>query len=121
MTWPDKITVYHKLIHDPSSSSFAYESAFEQELLILSEAHQRPAARCLEENVIYDYRLQCKTSLMPGFIIEQFKKTWAMQEEAKGIWKKRILEIEYKVRALEVASWDREDAVEDMGSATTRR
>lgn len=115
MTWPDKITIYHKLTRDPSSA--LSQSAFEQEVLILSEARQRPAARCLEENVIYDYQQQRKTLTPPAFILDQFKKTWELQEDAKQFWRQRIAEIEDSVRTLEVESWDREDAVEDMGSA----
>ncbi|KAL1964328.1 hypothetical protein VTN77DRAFT_7013 [Rasamsonia byssochlamydoides] len=115
MTWPDKITVYHKLTRDPSVA--LSQSAFEQEVLILSEARQRPAARCLEENVIYDYRLQRKAATPPPFILDQFRKTWELQEESKRFWRRRIAEIENSVRTLELESWDREDAVEDMGSA----
>lgn len=118
MKWPDKITVYHRLTRDPSDS--LSQSAFEQEVLILSESRQRPAARCVEENVIYDYRLQRKAPTPPPFILDQFKKTWELQEESKKAWRQRIAEIEDRVRTLELESWDREDAVEDMGSAAGR-
>lgn len=119
MKWPDKITVYHKLTRDPSEA--LSQSAFEQEVLILSESRQRPAARCVEENVIYDYRLQRKAATPPPFILDQFQKTWELQEESKKAWRRRIAEIEDRVRTLELESWDREDAVEDMGSAAGRK
>lgn len=116
MVWPDKITVYHKLVHNPSSS-LSSESAFEHQVIILSEARQRPAARCHEENVIYDYNKQRKTPSIPSFIMDQLENTWAMQEQTKGNWRQQILNIEKRVRELETRSWDREDAVEDLGSA----
>jgi acyl-CoA thioesterase FadM len=119
MVWPDKITVYHKLVHNPSSS-LSSQSAFEHQVVILSEARQRTAARCHEDNVIYDYNQQRKAMSMPPFIMEQLENTWAMQEETKEIWRQQISNIEKRVRELETQSWDREDAVEDLGSATGR-
>lgn len=119
MKWPDKITVYHKLVHDPSSPSLPDKAAFELHVIILSEVRQRPAARCHEDIVTYDYRVAQKTPL-PPFIMEQFQKTWVLQEEAKKTWRQRIQDIESRVRTLEVESWDREDAVEDMGSAARK-
>lgn len=115
MTWPDKITVYHKLAHDPDS--FSSHSAFELQVMILSEARQRPAARCHEDIVTYDYKLGAKTPSLPAFVKNQFKTMWAKQQEAKKTWQQRILDIEEDVRQLEAASWDRPDAVEDMGAA----
>ncbi|PTU18417.1 hypothetical protein P175DRAFT_0444161 [Aspergillus ochraceoroseus IBT 24754] len=115
MQYPDKVTVYHKLVHDPASPQFS-QYAFHLQATILSEARQRPAARCHEDLVTYDYRLGKKAAI-PPFLMEQFQRTWQLQEEAKKIWRQRILDIEAAVRKLEVESWDREDAVEDMGSA----
>ncbi|OJJ82084.1 thioesterase family protein [Aspergillus glaucus CBS 516.65] len=114
MKYPDKISVYHKLVQDPSSQ--ADKSAFELQVVILSEAHQRPAARCHEDIVTYNYR-EAKKTPMPPFMMEQFQRAWALQEEAKKTWQQRILGIEGRVRTLETESWDREDAVEDTGSA----
>lgn len=116
MTWPDKITVYQKLVHDPSAASSS-QSAFQLQVMILSEARQRPAARCHEDIVTYDYKKNRKTPELPQFIFEQFKTIWELQEKAKEEWQKCILEIENRVRTLEVESWDRADAVEDTGSA----
>jgi hypothetical protein len=116
MTWPDKITVYHRLTQDPSAT--LAKSFFQQEVLILSEAKQRPAARCLEQNALYDYKLLRKAPSPPAFLLEQFKKTWEMQEQSKREWQQRIVDIENRVRSLEVDSWDREDAVEMLGSAS---
>ncbi|RDW94192.1 thioesterase family protein [Aspergillus mulundensis] len=115
MQYPDKVTVYHKLIHDPSSSQSS-QFAFHLQAMILSESRQRPAARVHEDLVTYDYKLGKKAAI-PPFLMDQLKDTWKRQEQAKKEWQQRILDIEARVRKLEVESWDREDAVEDMGSA----
>ncbi|KAL2860714.1 thioesterase family protein [Aspergillus lucknowensis] len=115
MQYPDKVTVYHKLVHDPSSSQTT-QFAFHLQVMIISESRQRPAARCHEDLVTYDYKLGKKAAI-PPFLMEQLKETWKLQEKAKSHWQQQILDIEARVRKLEVESWDREDAVEDMGSA----
>jgi hypothetical protein len=115
MTWPDKISVYHRLTRDPSVT--LSNSLFEQEVLILSERRQRPAARCIEENALFDYRIQRKAVEPPEFFLRQFQKTWGLQEEAKRKWSQEISSLEDAVTKLEKASWDRPDAVEDIGSA----
>lgn len=56
--------------------------------LVLSEKHQRPAARCLEDIVIYNYRPVDKTQrpgkvLVPGFMKAQFDEITRLQKEAK--------------------------------------
>ncbi|KAH1557620.1 hypothetical protein LV164_000290 [Aspergillus fumigatus] len=114
MTYPDKVTVYHKLVHDPSAQPSQY--AFDLQAMILSEARQRPAARVHEDIVVYDYKQNKKTTL-PPFVEAQFQIIWDLQERARKHWQQQILDIETQVRKLEVESWDREDAVEDMGSA----
>ncbi|EAW10704.1 thioesterase family protein [Aspergillus clavatus NRRL 1] len=115
MTYPDQVTVYHKLAHDPASAQSS-QYAFHLQAMIVSEAHQRPAARVHEDIVVYDYKQGKKTAL-PPFMEAQFQKTWELQKQAKQHWQQQILDIEARVRKLETDSWDREDAVEDMGSA----
>ncbi|UCK57367.1 hypothetical protein AFCA_000296 [Aspergillus flavus] len=115
MKYPDEVTVYHKVAHDPSSSH-SHKDAFHLQAVIISEAKQRPAARVHEDLVIYDYK-RGKKAEMPPFMLDQFKSTWELQEKAKTFWQQRILDIEARVRTLEMESWDREDAVEDTGSA----
>ncbi|GFF22871.1 hypothetical protein IFM58399_00079 [Aspergillus lentulus] len=114
MTYPDKVTVYHKLVHDPSAQQSQF--AFDLQAMILSEARQRPAARVHEDIVVYDYK-QNKKTILPPFVEAQFQTMWDLQERARKHWQQQILDIETQVRKLEVESWDREDAVEDMGSA----
>ncbi|KAL4943392.1 hypothetical protein BDV06DRAFT_190147 [Aspergillus oleicola] len=115
MQYPDKVTVYHKLIHDPSSSQ-ASPYAFQLQAMILSESRQRPAARVHEDLVTYHYKLGKKAAI-PPFLMEQLKSTWELQDQMKKKWQQRILDIEARVRKLETDSWDRADAVEDTGSA----
>ncbi|KAL8952717.1 MAG: hypothetical protein Q9222_001366 [Ikaeria aurantiellina] len=75
----------------------------------------RAAARCVEDIVVYDYRHGHKTSLKP-FMFDQFNDTWRAQEEAKARSGDEIQGLFERVRRLEVDSWDREGAVEDMGA-----
>ncbi|OJD22319.1 hypothetical protein ACJ73_06334 [Blastomyces percursus] len=120
MAAPDKISVYHKLSHPPpapSSPASSSYSSFQLDVLILSEAHQRPAARCHEDIVTYDYQLGRKVKTLPPFMMDQFRKTWELQEESRRTWGLKVKEIEDRVRGLETSSWDRPDAVEDMGSS----
>ncbi|EEH45421.2 uncharacterized protein PADG_01571 [Paracoccidioides brasiliensis Pb18] len=120
MTFPDKISVYHKLSHTPpalSSPASSSYSSFQLDVLILSEAHQRPAARCHEDIVTYDYRQGRKVHMLPSFMMDQFLEMWELQEESRRVWGSRVKEIEKRVEDLEKSSWDRPDAVEDMGSS----
>jgi len=112
MKWPDHITVYHKLASEPTTQT----DSFVLDVLILSELHQRPAARCVEDIVVYDYKAGKKTPLRP-FMLDAFRETWKLQEEAKKRNSDRVRGLLDSVRQLEQDSWDREDAIEDLGSA----
>ena len=111
MAWPDKISVYHKLRAAPTAST----DSFILDVLILSEKHQRPAARCVEDIVVYDYRAGSKVPLR-DFMVDRFRETFALQEEAKRRNEAAVRELLQKVQQLEKSSWDRVDAVEDMGT-----
>ena len=111
MTWPDRISVYHKLRSRPEE----YTESLVLDVLIMSEVRQRPAARCLEDVVVYDYRAGKKSTLEP-FMLEEFKRTYDLQEVAKSENREQIRKIESQVRKLEVESWDRPGAKEDFGS-----
>ena len=113
MTWPDKICVYHKLRSRPSEST---ESML-LDVMILSELRQRPAARCLEDVVVYHYPTAKKSPLAP-FMLKQFQETFDLQEAAKSRSYAKIKSIEEAVRRLETQSWDRPDAKEAFGSHT---
>ncbi|KAI4240820.1 MAG: hypothetical protein L6R40_004934 [Gallowayella cf. fulva] len=112
MSWPDRISVYHKLRFPPSSSN----ESFMLDVLILSERHQRAAARCVEDLVVYDYRRGQKIPLRP-FMLEQFSQTWEAQEEAKRKNGIKVYDLLERVKRLENGSWGKEGAVEDMGNS----
>ena len=111
MRYPDHITVYHKLGTKPEPGI----DAFIFDVVILSELHQRVAARVYEDCVYYDYRAGKKTSLKP-FMVDVLGETWELQEAAKRNNSERVQGLLERVRRLELDSWDREGAVEDMGS-----
>lgn len=102
----------HKLRNKPEQGA----DHFILDVLILSEAHRRAAARCIEDIVVYDYRT-AKKSPLPPFMIAKFKKVFELQEQAKEKNNVRVRELLARVRELEQGSWDRADAVEDLGSA----
>jgi hypothetical protein len=113
MTWPDRITVLHKLRDNPTQNT----DHFILDVLVLSERHQRPAARCIEDIVVYDYRT-AKKSPLPPFMIDKFEETFKLQEEARKKNSERVRGLLQRVRELEQGSWDRPDAKEDFGSAS---
>ena len=49
-------------------------------------------------------------------MVDTFRETFALQEEAKRRNEAAIQELQQRVQQLEKSSWDRADAVEDMGS-----
>ncbi|OCK82422.1 hypothetical protein K432DRAFT_380428 [Lepidopterella palustris CBS 459.81] len=112
MKWPDHVTVLHKLRSQPTPDT----SHFILDVLILSELHQRPAARCMEDIVVYDYRKGKKAPMRP-FMVEKFRETFELQEKAKQKYGARVLDLISRVRTLEKGSWDRPNAKENMGSA----
>ena len=102
----------HKLRNKPQSDA----DHFILDVLILSEVHRRPAARCVEDIVVYDYK-KGKKSPLPPFMIDKFRETFELQEQAKERCGNRVRTILDRVQQLEKSSWDRPDAVEDLGSA----
>lgn len=110
MVWPDKVSIFHKLRSAPTPSS----DSFILDVMILSERQQRPAARCVEDIVVYDYKNGRKTP-MPPFMLTAFGETYKLQEEARKINTKKVEALLADLQALEKASWDRSDAKEDFG------
>jgi len=105
MTYPDKVSVYHKLQSTPKEDA----DAVILDVLILSEKHRRPAARCVEDVVFYDYRRAKKLTLAARpFMFEVFQKTFELQEEAKATNSKRRDALIEQVRTLEKESWDQD-------------
>lgn len=115
MRYPDHVTVYHKLGTKPEEGM----DSFKFDVVILSELNQRIAARCYEDCVFYDYVAGKKTAFKP-FMLEALGETWKLQEEARKVNSERVQALLDRVRRLEVESWDREGAVEDMGTSQGR-
>lgn len=109
----DRVTVLHKLRNKPTAETADH---FVLDVLILSEVRQRQAARCVEDIVVYDYNRAQKSRLMP-FMVEKFRETFELQEQAKARCSMRVRRLVDRVVELERSSWDRGDAKEDLGSA----
>lgn len=52
-------------------------------------------------------------------MVDKFMETWALQEQAKETYKKKATDLIRHVEDLEKSSWDRADAKEDLGSASS--
>lgn len=112
MTYPDTISAYHKLRSLPSAT----DTSLVLDCIILSHGHRRVAARTEEDVVVYDYRAARKTPV-PSFALDTFRDVWRRQEEEIRRARARIWELMALVEGLEKETWDRPDAVEDMGAA----
>lgn len=67
---------------------------------------------------MYDYRAAKKANLgQTPFMLDAFRDTFRLQEEARRTNCERAQALSERVRALETSSWDRDGAVEDLGSA----
>ncbi len=115
MVYPDTISVFHKLRSRPESHPAP--SAFFLDCIVLSHQQQRPAARLAEDIVIYDYTKAGKTE-MPSFMQSMFSETYDLQQQETIRSRSRIWDLIRTVEKLEKETWDREDAVEDVGSAS---
>ncbi|CAM1508621.1 Fc.00g054690.m01.CDS01 [Cosmosporella sp. VM-42] len=88
MDYPDYTTVLHKLTTPPTYDS----DHVLLEAVILSERFRRPAARCFEDIVVYDYKKAQKTPLK-GFMVDELRKTYELQQSSR-------LEVEEKIHGL---------------------
>ncbi|ETS80839.1 hypothetical protein PFICI_08368 [Pestalotiopsis fici W106-1] len=116
VVYPDRISVYHKLRSLPGRS----DTSLILDCMILSHRHHRVAARTAEDVVIYDYRNATKTTT-PPFVQDVFQSTWEKQEAAICSSRARIWQLTKQVEEIEKETWDREDAVEDLGASGSTR
>lgn len=79
ITYPDRVTVLHRLTKRPDATS----DALFFDVMILSDAHRRLAARCTEDIVVYDYRAAKRAPLLP-FMVDRLQETFDLQEENKA-------------------------------------
>lgn len=125
MTYPDRISVYHKIYHslDIKSPQLAldadpeYLSSFQLHAVILSHKNKQPAAYVKEEIVVYDYKAKHK-AVMPMSMRHALKDIYNQQQQEEAKMQSRMWQILKIVRKLEDATWNRPNAVEDLGSAT---
>ncbi|KAI0525524.1 thioesterase-like superfamily-domain-containing protein [Xylaria bambusicola] len=112
MTTPDRISAYHRLRICPEET----HTSLILDCIILSHRHRRIAARTFEDVAIYDYR-EAKKTVLPDFMLGVLRDTWRKQEERATWARERIRGILNEVESLEKETWNREDAVEDLGVA----
>ncbi|ROV93117.1 hypothetical protein VSDG_07361 [Cytospora chrysosperma] len=115
MTYPDKVSVYHKLRFPPSAQPSP--SSLILDAVIFSHRHRRVAARIEEDIVIYDYRSAKKTEMLP-FMRNVLEDTFRLQELEAARARTRIWDLISSVEKLEQETWNRAGAVEDHGTAT---
>lgn len=114
MTYPDRVSVYHKLRYPPSAQPSP--TSLVLDAVVLSHRHRRASAKIEEDVVIYDYRAARKTEMLP-FMKDVLEDTYRQQEDEKTRARARIWELIGTVKGLEKQTWDNPDAVEDVGSA----
>lgn len=110
---PDRVTVIHKLSQKPKEGM---DTLF-LEAVVLSETRQRIAAKITEDTAVYDYRIRKKAPL-PEFMVETLLREW--HEQSRQTWEATGLQtqLEGRIRKIELETWDKEGAVEDMGAAS---
>ncbi|KAG5919814.1 hypothetical protein E4U53_003962, partial [Claviceps sorghi] len=99
VTYPDKITVIHKLAQRPSGTS----TGLFLDAVIYSERHRRVAARCSEDIAVYDYRAG-RVSTMRSFMVDALQGVWHLQEEKRCEVEGDIADMEQLVEQLERSS-----------------
>ena len=114
LQYPDRVTVIHRLLQKPKEGM----DSLHLEAVILSETHQRIAAKITEDIAVYDYRIRKKAPL-PDFMIETLLKEYEEQERNAQSARHDTSVVEGQIRKIELETWDKEDAVEDLGSAGT--
>ncbi|CAK7269775.1 hypothetical protein SEPCBS119000_003742 [Sporothrix epigloea] len=114
MTYPDSISVYHRLRLSPEETPRA--TSLLLDCMVLSHSHKRIVARLYEDVSFYDYRKAGKTQV-PEFVRVVLTDLWQQQQQEMLRARSRIWELAAAVERIEKQTWDRIDAVEDHGSA----
>ena len=96
MTFPDRVTVLHKLVTKPDYSS----DRFYLEAVMYSEQHRRVAAKCFEDIVVYDYKAAKKAPLKP-FMVDVMRATFELQEQRRQEAEKKVAELHAFVEEVE--------------------
>lgn len=96
MTYPDRVTVLHKLTSEPQPDS----DRFSLEVVIYSENQRRPAARCFEDIVVYDYQAGKKAALKP-YIGNKFRELYDLQIQRQKESENKLDELQALVTEVE--------------------
>ncbi|KAK3192655.1 hypothetical protein K4F52_001454 [Lecanicillium sp. MT-2017a] len=96
MTYPDQVTVMHKLITKPDASS----DRLLFEAVAYSHRHQRPAAKFIEDVAVYDYKAGKKAPLRQ-FMVELMDEVFDMQKQRQAAAELEIEGLHQFVEGLE--------------------
>ena len=99
MEYPDYTTVLHKLTVRPNYDS----DHIILEAVILSEHFQRPAARCFEDIVVYDYKAAKKSPLKP-FMVDELRRTYDLQEASRLEYEDKVQQLMQSVEKVEASA-----------------
>ncbi|KAI5920313.1 thioesterase-like superfamily-domain-containing protein [Camillea tinctor] len=114
MTYPDTISVYHKL----SKSISPGATLLNLECIILSHQHRRIAATTNESVVVYDYET-AERAAVPRLAFPILREVWDQQNKEMNLARQKVWNLIREVAAIEMETWNRAGAIEDMGSAAT--
>ena len=67
--------------------------------------------------MIFDYHIQ-KSARLPDDMLEMLRLRWDGQQRAKMVWEARAREVEGVIESLENASWNKAEAIEDIGGGS---
>lgn len=97
MTFPDQVTVLHKLVTKPDDSS----DRILMEAVAYSHKHKRAAARFFEDIAVYDYRAAAKAPLKP-FMVKEMQVMYELQEQRRQQTEEKVQELLQSLEDLEV-------------------
>lgn len=88
MTFPDQVTVLHKLVTKPDNSS----DKILMEAVAYSHKYKRPAARFFEDIAVYDYKAGKKAPLKP-FMVDEMQVMYELQDQRRQQTERQVQEI----------------------------
>lgn len=97
MTFPDQVTVLHKLVTKPDSTS----DRVLMEAVAYSHKHKRAAARFFEDIAVYDYRAAKKAPLKP-FMVQEMQAMYELQDQRRQQTEQKVQEILQSMDELQV-------------------
>ncbi|KAI1455381.1 hypothetical protein F4805DRAFT_271648 [Annulohypoxylon moriforme] len=111
LKYPDIVSAYHKLQSLPTSK----DKIIFINSIVISHRQKRVGAATRETVVLFNHLVNQKTTI-PPFMLNMFQDIWHQQEAEEKRARERIFELTREVRKFEKQTWDREGAVEDMGT-----